>query len=555
VTFNGTIFDLKFLRKELPQLQLPKGHVDLRFFGRPVGLKGPQKKIEIDIGFKRESDLEGVTGERAPLLWHEYLLGDLESAKTLIEYNFADIEGMRRILDVALERLSKTERIPDDVIDSAGFSKKQPRLRFASSERTHSKNRIFIPRYSGRKGPAITLRRLRLNNRGKNLSIVGIDLTGSEARPTGWCHLQGGKAVTKVISKTRDLIEETMATNPDIVSIDSPLSLPKGRRSAFDDDPGRNEFGIMRGCERTLKRRGVNVYPALIPSMQRLTQRGMRLAQSFRKLGVPVIESYPGAAQDIMGIPRKSSGLDYLKKGLKDFGVRGEFLKQKVTHDEVDAVTSAVVGLFFWAGKFEALGNEEEEYLIIPDLAAKPETWLNRVVVGISGPIAAGKTTAGKHMSDKGFVYGRYSQVLEYTLRERGQPVNRTTLQKLGERFHRNPGQRWLSRRLIGQLPVDKDLVIDGLRWPEDHAFMVETFGPAFFHLHLNASDSVRENRYLQRGGTKDDFEAASVHRVEAKVPHLAMRADHTIENEMTLKGFTRTISRAISTVIKEIGE
>ena len=53
----------------------------------------------------------------------------------------------------------------------------------------------------------------------------------------------------------------------------------------------------MRESERELKRRGVNVYPCLIRSMQRLTARGIRLAGTLRERGLPVIESYPGAAQ------------------------------------------------------------------------------------------------------------------------------------------------------------------------------------------------------------------------------------------------------------------
>jgi len=53
----------------------------------------------------------------------------------------------------------------------------------------------------------------------------------------------------------------------------------------------------MRYCERILKKRGVNVYPSLIPSMQRLTARGIQLANNFRSLGIPVIESYPGAGR------------------------------------------------------------------------------------------------------------------------------------------------------------------------------------------------------------------------------------------------------------------
>ena len=63
----------------------------------------------------------------------------------------------------------------------------------------------------------------------------------------------------------------------------------------------------------------------------------MRLAERFRSLGIPVIESYPGAAQDIMGIPRKGAGVEYLRQGLADFGVRGSFVDNTVSHDELDA--------------------------------------------------------------------------------------------------------------------------------------------------------------------------------------------------------------------------
>ena len=50
-------------------------------------------------------------------------------------------------------------------------------------------------------------------------------------------------------------------------------------------------------------------------------------------------------------------------------------MNTKLTHDELDAITSAIVGIFFWTGKFEAIGNFDEEYLIIPDLSAKINPW------------------------------------------------------------------------------------------------------------------------------------------------------------------------------------
>jgi predicted nuclease with RNAse H fold len=100
--------------------------------------------------------------------------------------------------------------------------------------------------------------------------------------------------------------------------------------------------------------------------MKGLTMRGMRLADEFRRHGMHVIESYPGAAQDILGIPRKGSSLEELKHGLHRAGIDGEYRIGRPTHDEVDAITSALVGLFYLAGDYLALGTPTEDYLIVP---------------------------------------------------------------------------------------------------------------------------------------------------------------------------------------------
>ena len=117
----------------------------------------------------------------------------------------------------------------------------------------------------------------------------------------------------------------------------------------------------------------------------------MLLAARLRRLGFPVIESYPGAAQDIMGIPRKGAGEAFLKLGLKEFGLSGAFLTTVVRHDELDAITSAIVGSFFLAGRYEALAGPSEDALIIPDLKAHP----GPLVVGIKRQNLRGQDDGG----------------------------------------------------------------------------------------------------------------------------------------------------------------
>ncbi len=47
-------------------------------------------------------------------------------------------------------------------------------------------------------------------------------------------------------------------------------------------------------------------------------------------------------------------------------GIAGPYLTDHVTHDEADAITSALVGLFYLADDFIALGTPAEDYLIVP---------------------------------------------------------------------------------------------------------------------------------------------------------------------------------------------
>ena len=545
VTFNGTVFDLKFLAKQTPELHFPTAHVDLRYLVRRASLKGGQKEVEAALGIRRPDDILDVDGAQAVILWYEYISGNTDAGRQLVRYNHADVEGMKGLLDATVARIGDAGDSPLPCAAPTRFADVTSRIRFDDSP-----GAVRVPPYVVPSDTVMNYERLTQPIRGP-LRIVGIDLTGSEARPSGWCALEGCNATTRTIRSDTEMIDAIADWAPHLVSIDSPLSLPRGRHDVGDDDPTRDEFGIMRQCERTLKRRGINVYPCLLPSMQRLTARGIHLASTLRALGVPVIESYPGAAQDIMNIPRKRSGVELLKDGLRLFGIKGDYLDQQVTHDELDAITSAIVGLYFWAGRFEALGDEHEDYLIIPDLE---RTNCSPRIVGISGPIAAGKTTAARFLQDVGFEYARYSQVLEDLAAQEGHTPDRHTLQAIGHRVHRHPGQRWLNTSLLSRAgPDHADLVIDGLRWPEDHAFWVERFGPAFRHVHISAPDDIRRARYTANGNPAAEFDNATDHAVEAAVCRLGALSHFQLRNDRLIDDVRRDLGDHIDARLHEL--
>ncbi len=543
ITFNGIRFDQRFLKQEYPEVRIPPIHIDLMYLCRRVGLTGGQKNIENELSLSFRETLKDVDGFAAVLLWHKYLRGDTTSLEKLIRYNRADIAAMGAILDATLERLKYEHGLFSTHVNFVDWSAPQnwqipPQdLKPASMELTKALR--FYDVFS--------------TSSARETRIIGIDLTGSEARPTGWCLLDGSLADTKTISTDDDLISETINAKPNLVSIDSPLCLPFGRVTVEDDDPNREEFGIMRQCERELKRRGVNVYPSLLPTMQKLTARGIRLALVLRKMGIPVIESYPGAAQDIMRIPRKGAGVEWLKLGLSDFGVTGNYLSESVTHDELDAITSALVGTFHLAGLSESLGTEHEAPLIIPDMTAeqKPK------VIGISGPLAAGKTTIARHLESKGYAYTRFSMVIDDILNERGLEQNRFNRQSVGTELNSTGRQRELAERTLSKVHSAEKIVVDGLRFPEDHSFLIETFGLNYTHLFVSADDSERRQRYIGRHGKTElkgaeEFDAASSSEVESRVGELNVLANLHFCNNIRLSDVESRIIKELEQIIGE---
>lgn len=547
VTFNGSLFDLPFLEQEFPDLSIPECHLDLRFASKQVGFTGGQKAIEKELSIERPGYLQSMGGETAPVLWHDYRWGDTSALKRLVKYNQADIEGMKGILDEVIRHRASEVGGPISEYSRPHFSGEGEGTTGSLFHDTVGRANIEIKPYSGERGPKVQYDELGLSS---DLRIVGIDLTGNEERASGWGLLEGEKASTQRLHSDEELIQSTLDAEPSLVSIDSPLSLPKGRNRVEDADPAREEHGIMRESERVLKKRGINVYPCLIRSMQQLTARGIQLAAQLRAHGIPVIESYPGAAQDILRIPRKQAGLNHLRNGLQRFGLEGKFGEEKISHDELDAITSGVVGLFFWAGYFESLGNEEGDYLIIPEVEENESRWNRRITIGLSGPISAGKTTAAQMIQEKGYSYGRYSQVVRKEAKQRGLEPSQENLQRVGEEINEEQGQRWLGKQLLRLIRSSSRIVIDGMRHPEDHAFLVERFGPRFSHITVKAACDVRKKRFIsEEGGTEKEFCEADSHPVERNVPRLQKLAHHTIRNEATLNDFETEVRSLISRI------
>ena len=120
----------------------------------------------------------------------------------------------------------------------------------------------------------------------------------------------------------------------------------------------------FRPCDRELLRRGIRFFPITLGPMRLLTERGIRLKRALTRRSYSVIEVYPGAAQDIWHTGRKQDGLSKLRKGLEKLGIKG--LNKKMSGDELDAITAALVGELLLRGKAEVLGDFKRGAIVIP---------------------------------------------------------------------------------------------------------------------------------------------------------------------------------------------
>jgi uncharacterized protein YprB with RNaseH-like and TPR domain len=133
VTFNGTLFDIPFLKKNFDRadspLKFPEAHIDLRYAVRRVGLSGGQKVIEGQLGLGFRAGIEDLDGGTAVFLWHCYLRGDFGALRRLIRYNQADIQCMCAVLDFVRSKTDSSDFF---------FSRNNFRMRLFILKDTHA---------------------------------------------------------------------------------------------------------------------------------------------------------------------------------------------------------------------------------------------------------------------------------------------------------------------------------------------------------------------------------------------------------------------------------
>jgi uncharacterized protein len=207
--------------------------------------------------------------------------------------------------------------------------------------------------------------RLEIRQKATRVCILGLDLAGSPRRPTGFCILRSRRVSVGHLFSNGDIFETVQTAAPQLIAIDAPLALPAGRCCLRDTCvcAGTTHFRVS---DHELRRLGIRFFPMTLGPMRQLTQRGMQLKSALEDRGFAVIETYPGAAQDIWGIPRQRD-VAGLRRGLSRFRLQGLSRSEQSPH-VLDAVTCALVGRLYLEGSAWGIGSPDEALMILPPL-------------------------------------------------------------------------------------------------------------------------------------------------------------------------------------------
>jgi dephospho-CoA kinase len=176
-------------------------------------------------------------------------------------------------------------------------------------------------------------------------------------------------------------------------------------------------------------------------------------------------------------------------------------------------------------------------------------------VIGIVGPVRAGKTTVTKYLVERyGYSLASNSAILRAILSDMGVEQTRDNLSVLGNSLFSMFGNDLLARYRIETLGLDR-IVVDGIRYSEELT-RYRTI-PQFKLLGVRAADEARFERALLNSEefkdkelTRVKFDQMVFSRSEMHVPALLDQADKVIDNNASLSQLLSEVDQAIESWI-----
>jgi dephospho-CoA kinase len=175
------------------------------------------------------------------------------------------------------------------------------------------------------------------------------------------------------------------------------------------------------------------------------------------------------------------------------------------------------------------------------------------LIIGLSGKIAAGKTTEAVYLNENyQFEILKTSDLLDSVLEAKKMKSSRKNQQALGDRLISVVGPGGFVAMMLYSTS-ETNRVIDAIRYSEAITYLKDKYGDEFKHIHIEASDSIR---YARRGSKKirnvNRFKQIDRASTELDNDRLRRLADQVIKNESTLDALYSKLEDFMLTVHAE---
>jgi len=178
------------------------------------------------------------------------------------------------------------------------------------------------------------------------------------------------------------------------------------------------------------------------------------------------------------------------------------------------------------------------------------------MIVGVTGPLGAGKTTVCEMLARRGFTRVSCSDLLRELATQRGWEHTRDNLRKLGDELRAQGGPAAVAEKVLEKISDTKasgKWCIDSIRHPKEVAAVQKKGGVviAVVASDLNRFDRVvtRKREVAEAKMDFDDFTKSDIHDRGMGIDEAVDAADFVIVNDVRLKVLEENLDEILQTL------
>ena len=137
------------------------------------------------------------------------------------------------------------------------------------------------------------------------------------------------------------------------------------------------------------------------------------------------------------------------------------------------------------------------------------------MIVGVTGPIASGKSVFSQMLVEKGFILLTLSEEVREEARKLSIPIERKALQDLGNAMRLKFGNGYWAKRLIARMDMKKNCVIEGIRNPGEIEELHKLRNFILIGVDAHIEDRIRWIRMRNKGS--DPKTIAEIRAMDAR--------------------------------------